>query len=116
LDVNDCMVVGAAAAVAFRLMYEGGFTLDVKGWVVVGAAAAVAFRLMNEEGFGVGRFHPGRSVVRVGASLAFAALIEPDEREAAKEASVLATFVAFEKLELWGKLPKASFGLFLGSY
>ena len=66
---------------------------------------AVAFRLMYEEGFGVGRFHPGRSVVRVGASLAFAALIEPDEREAAREASVLATFVAFEKLELWGKLP-----------
>ena len=90
--------------------------MDVKGWVVVGVEAAVAFRLMYEEGFGVGRFHPGRSVVRVGASLAFAALIEPDEREAAREASVLATFVAFEKLELWGKLPKASFGLFLGSY
>ena len=48
--------------------------------------------------------------------MAFAALIEPDEREAAREASVLATFVAFEKLELWGKLPNASFGLFLGSY
>lgn len=47
--------------------------------------------------------------------MAFAALIEPDEREAAREASVLAT-VAFVKLELWGKLPKASFGLFLGSY
>ena len=64
---------------------------------------------------GLGRFHPGLSVVRVGASLAFAALIDPDEREAAREASVLAT-VAFVKLELWGKLPKASFGLFLGSY
>jgi len=35
----------------------------------------------------------------VGASFAFAALIDPDDREAARDASVLAT-VAFVKLEL----------------
>lgn len=62
-----------------------------------------------------GRFQPGLSAVRVGASLAFAALMEPDESEAAKEASVLVTWAA-EKLELWGKLPNANLGLFIGSY
>lgn len=63
----------------------------------------------------MGLFQPGRSVVRVGASLALAALMEPEEREAAREASVLTAAFPLEKLELWGKLPKASFGLFLTS-
>ena len=62
-----------------------------------------------------GLLQPGFSVLLFGASFALAADIEPEEREAAKEASVLATFVA-EKLELWGKLPKANLGLFFTSY
>jgi len=47
--------------------------------------------------------------------LALAALMEPEEREAAREASELTAACALEKLELWGKLPKESFGLFVTS-
>jgi len=81
-----------------------------------GAAEAelVAFLLMYEEGF-EGRFQPMLSAVRDGASLDLAAAMEPEESEAAMEASLEVGFVV-EKLELAGKLPKASLGLFFTSY
>lgn len=105
-------LTGASLLVDLRKADCKGFTLDVAA-VGVGVVV-VAFLYTKDEGLDGGRFQPWLSEVRAGASLALAALIEPEDREAAREASLLAT-LAVEKLELWGKAPNASLGLFLTS-
>lgn len=90
-------LAGASLLADFRKADCEGFTLDV---TAVGAGVVVvAFLYTKDEGLDGGRFQPGLSEVRAGASLALAALIEPEDREAAREASLLAT-LAVEKLEL----------------